>query len=245
MPHQCLNCGEAFAEGSADLLDGCPSCEGTRFFYTEEPVDEEEREELQQETEDDVESMLRDIVEGDEKPDLGEDIWSRQAWEDWIRLKTSEEDVDLDEAVEGANVSFEELAEAADPDTKFEPTGTVSEPEEIAQADDSDAETVDPSETPEDDEEADPIQVELSDVEETPPPEQDEAQPSAEEQAVAAGGLEPAPNPDDDGRPSTLNINDPGEYEIDVRRLLEDSPVIVERDGSYVIHLPSVFEREE
>jgi predicted nucleic acid-binding Zn-ribbon protein len=234
MPHQCLNCGDAFEEGSTDLLEGCPSCEGTRFFYTEEPLEEDEREELQEDTDDDVESMLQDIVDEEDQPDLAEDIWSREAWEQWIRDKASSK-ADADDT----DVSFEEIADAV----KQRDEGPSTAPEAGPPGGEPDThgfETADPEASSE---EADPVQVELGDVQETTPPTGETEGPP--EQEAAREALQPAPQPGDDGRPSTLNINDPGEYEIDVRRLLEDSPVIVERDGSYVIHLPSVFDREQ
>ena len=34
-------------------------------------------------------------------------------------------------------------------------------------------------------------------------------------------------------------------YEIDVESLLEKSPVIVRRDGTYLVHLPSLFGKIE
>jgi predicted nucleic acid-binding Zn-ribbon protein len=43
MPHQCLKCGRIFQEGSAQLLKGCPDCGGNRFFFTKQPLTEEER----------------------------------------------------------------------------------------------------------------------------------------------------------------------------------------------------------
>ncbi len=240
MPHQCLKCGETFAEGSTDLLEGCPSCEGTRFFYTDDPLEADEREELQEQTEDDVETMLQEMVQNEDTPDLGKDIWSREAWEKWIKLKASDDGGELElETSAEAEVSFTELAEAVDPGASESPA-----PESIADMEDTESEA----------DEVEPVQIELGDVEETSPPSSQEDPTQADGpgetdeepafQQMAAKSLEPAEQPDDDGRPSTLNINDVGEYEIDVRRLLEDSPVIVERDGSYVIHLPSVFERE-
>ena len=44
MPHQCLNCGEIFDDGSPHLLKGCPKCGGKRFFYIKKPLTDEERE---------------------------------------------------------------------------------------------------------------------------------------------------------------------------------------------------------
>ncbi|RLF42178.1 MAG: hypothetical protein DRN12_01065 [Thermoplasmata archaeon] len=44
--------------------------------------------------------------------------------------------------------------------------------------------------------------------------------------------------PDD---PATIGIQPPGKYEIDIKRLLENEPIIIQKDGSYMIHLPSAF----
>ncbi len=38
-----------------------------------------------------------------------------------------------------------------------------------------------------------------------------------------------------------IRVEEHGVYEIDLEGLLENSPVIVQRDGRYLIHLPSVF----
>jgi hypothetical protein len=43
MPHQCVKCGKVFKDGSAELLKGCPECGGSRFFFTKRPLDEKER----------------------------------------------------------------------------------------------------------------------------------------------------------------------------------------------------------
>ncbi|MDI6708001.1 MAG: Zn-ribbon containing protein [Candidatus Thermoplasmatota archaeon] len=44
-------------------------------------------------------------------------------------------------------------------------------------------------------------------------------------------------------QPEVVNILESGVYEIDVESLLERSPVIVRKDGTYLIHLPSLFEK--
>ena len=46
-------------------------------------------------------------------------------------------------------------------------------------------------------------------------------------------------------RPETINIQIPGKYAIDVKGLLENEPIIIQKDGSYTIHLPSVFKMVE
>jgi predicted nucleic acid-binding Zn-ribbon protein len=41
--------------------------------------------------------------------------------------------------------------------------------------------------------------------------------------------------------PETIDIEQPGKYSIDLKGLLEQEPIIIQKDGSYTIHLPSVF----
>ncbi len=42
-------------------------------------------------------------------------------------------------------------------------------------------------------------------------------------------------------KPETIDIEPPGRYTIDVKALLENEPIIIQKDGSYTIHLPSIF----
>jgi predicted nucleic acid-binding Zn-ribbon protein len=41
--------------------------------------------------------------------------------------------------------------------------------------------------------------------------------------------------------PETIDIEQPGKYKIDIKGLLEEEPIIIQKDGSYTIHLPSIF----
>jgi predicted nucleic acid-binding Zn-ribbon protein len=41
--------------------------------------------------------------------------------------------------------------------------------------------------------------------------------------------------------PETIDIEKPGKYKIDLKGLLEEEPIIIQKDGSYTIHLPSIF----
>ena len=41
--------------------------------------------------------------------------------------------------------------------------------------------------------------------------------------------------------PETIDIEQPGSYKIDLKGLLEEEPIIIQKDGSYTIHLPSIF----
>ena len=42
-------------------------------------------------------------------------------------------------------------------------------------------------------------------------------------------------------KPETIDVERPGSYKIDVKGLLEEEPIIIQKDGSYTIHLPSLF----
>jgi predicted nucleic acid-binding Zn-ribbon protein len=42
MPHQCTNCGHVFADGSKEMLSGCPDCGGNKFQYNPGDVAESE-----------------------------------------------------------------------------------------------------------------------------------------------------------------------------------------------------------
>ncbi|MFB6184904.1 MAG: Zn-ribbon containing protein [Haloarculaceae archaeon] len=41
MPHQCTDCGRTFADGSKEMLSGCPDCGGNKFQFLPEGVDPE------------------------------------------------------------------------------------------------------------------------------------------------------------------------------------------------------------
>jgi len=46
---------------------------------------------------------------------------------------------------------------------------------------------------------------------------------------------------DEPSAPETIDIEKPGKYKIDLKGLLEEEPIIIQKDGTYTIHLPSVF----
>ena len=62
MPHQCLKCGKIFEEGSSELLKGCPECNGNRFFYTKEPLSENERTSISEDLEKDLTSQIMELI---------------------------------------------------------------------------------------------------------------------------------------------------------------------------------------
>ncbi len=47
---------------------------------------------------------------------------------------------------------------------------------------------------------------------------------------------------DDETVPDTVTIQEDGSYAVDVKGLLEKDPIVVHKDGAYLIHLPSLFD---
>ncbi len=228
MPHQCINCGETFPEGSTDLLQGCPECEGTRFFFTETALGPEERAELKQETKADMREAIRKALE---KPDYNDEVWSWEERERWLRLEPEDVREVLEEVVEEDGTTPNLQGDQ----TPEETTTDGPSPEALAKAkalmegrtpsDDGDAPSEDAS-TPEP----------KASATTTPAPDEP-ANPTRPLPADAT----PEEASDGEGPTSTVRIREPGRYDIDVESLMDSNPVIVEKDGTYMVHLPSVF----
>ena len=83
MPHQCLKCGQVFEEGSSELLRDCPDCGGNRFFFTKEPLNEEERNSITREVGKDINSVIIDLIGGGDG-----DIVDKSG--NWVTIKPKE-----------------------------------------------------------------------------------------------------------------------------------------------------------
>ncbi|HJQ92951.1 MAG TPA: Zn-ribbon containing protein [Candidatus Thermoplasmatota archaeon] len=62
MAHQCLACGHLFPEGSSAILQGCPECKGTRFFFTQEALPEAERQALAARAQKDLRQVVAELL---------------------------------------------------------------------------------------------------------------------------------------------------------------------------------------
>lgn len=227
MPHQCLKCGNLFAEGSTTILRGCPDCHGTRFFYTEEPLTLTEREKMLHQTERDLPLLLEKLAPA-APPPKGPDPPPNPL---------APERLPLPDAFDKPHVSGEMTADGR---------LVVRLPRELHKRVRRATATWDyeapvakpvppPFEMPVPRKAHDPIVTEI------PKP-----APGTLPPPPAASPPEPTPGVqiqlDSETRPETVRIEDLGKYEIDVRRLLERNPIVVQKDGSYVLHLPSLFE---
>ena len=171
MPHQCLKCGKVFDEGSLQLLKGCPDCQGNRFFFTKQPLDEQQRNQISKElTKDDITSQITDIIKEKDR-----ELFDKAG--KWVTVKPKD-----------LRKMMEHIHETTKNDTEKRKNLTVL------------------------DEEYRRVRLEQLKQEQ-----------------------------EDSDAPETIGVERPGTYKIDVKGLLEQEPVIINRDGSYTIHLPSIF----
>ena len=172
MPHQCLKCGKIFEEGSAQLLKGCPDCGGNRFFFTKEPLNEEERSAITEKAGKDINTAIMELI-GDQEDKIVGHSGS------WVKVKPK----DVRKAME-KHISKQE---------KIKPVNK----EEIDKITDENYRQA-------------AIEKVEAEIEKT-------------------------------NTPETIDIEKPGKYKIDIKGLLEEEPIIIQKDGSYTIHLPSIF----
>ena len=173
MPHQCLKCGRIFEEGSSQLLRGCPECGGNRFFFTKQPLDENERDVISKEVNRDITTRIMDSLVEKNKETL-----NKSGKLVSIRPK------------EIRKIIEEKINEEEKTDSKSE------EPEPVEPIDDEYRKSV-----------IEKIKAEV----------------------------------DEHISPETIEIEKPGKYSIDLKGLLENEPIIIQKDGTYTIHLASVF----
>ena len=202
MPHQCLKCGKVFPDGSPMILKGCQVCSGTRFFFTEKPLSDEERKKLTELASKDIKTLVKDVLTK-EKVYTKKDIESLiKGKKEWIKIEPkTEKYVKKGKVVEVTGKRISGVRKVKPVKIKeVKPTKKTEErKEEVAEKEKTFKETKTPIETKEVKEKA----------------------------------------------PEVVNIVESGVYEIDVESLLEKSPVIVRRDGTYLVHLPSLFGKIE
>jgi hypothetical protein len=171
MPHQCLKCGLIFEEGSAQLLKGCPDCGGNRFFFTKEPLGEQQRNEITEKVGKDINSTIMELMGAQ-----GKDVIDKSG--KWVKIKPKDVRKVMEKHLENEKIV---------PDTK--------ENIDIITDEEYRKESIEKVEA-----EAEKFQT-----------------------------------------PETIDIEKPGKYKIDLKGLLEEEPIIIQKDGSYTIHLPSIF----
>jgi len=172
MPHQCLKCGRVFEEGSSELLRGCSDCGGNRFFFTKEPLNEEERNSITREVGKDINSVIIDLIGGGDR-----DIVDKSG--NWVTIK----------------------------------------PKEIRKV----------------------VEQHLSETKKIPPEKKEDIDLITDDEYRKAAIEKIESEAEESDAPETIDIEKPGRYKIDLKGLLEEEPIIIQKDGSYTIHLPSIF----
>jgi predicted nucleic acid-binding Zn-ribbon protein len=206
MPHQCLKCGTVFADGSPEILRGFPSCSGTRFFYTEKPLPEEERTRLKEQANKDIKYLIQEMMSGDTLP-MNFEKESKEKNE-WVSIgirgdgEAKKSEIKEKSKVQKSMVkSVEDLVFPKEKDSKKFRFASKADTHK---------------------------KMEKTAVTQKPAAKQVPRAPEAK-------------NPKKKERVEVISISDEGVYDIDVEKLLEKSPIIVAKDGSYMVHLPSVF----
>jgi predicted nucleic acid-binding Zn-ribbon protein len=229
MPHQCLKCGKVFPSGSPEILKGCADCGGKKFFYTEQAVSEEERNRLTEQANKDIKVLIHEILAQRGEPltkyDSGGQPLPTSGW------------------------------------VKISPTGAGKEPkvEPVPDGIGSEAglgpEAFDAAGHPS-------VKALLKELRETPelglelPRDKGKAAEKKEKPEIVKTrpkkkgkvklrrrkkkGLRKAEH-----RPEVIKVVEPGVYEIYLSKLLKSFPIIINRDGTYLVHLPSVFDKME
>lgn len=301
MPHQCLKCGQAFAEGSREILKGCSACSGTRFFFTREPLGQAEREELLRKSSRELKQLLHDLADaGGPRPREAEAAGCRGTearangpmkdvnGKEWVPIDAKNLRAMLNEAMAEEKaaraVAMPSVAEYVEKKAmEFGPMpwpgqGHAASPpmESVAVPEPRDA----PRKLSATYKHKDELRFdekrgwgEVPRPKPRPAPKAAAAPPPAAAPSkaapTAAATPRPAPAPKrlpqplpeatatptpldpdlskwQEGKaPEVVSIRSPGQYEIDVEGLLSHQPIVVAKDGTYMIHLPSVFEELE
>lgn len=232
MPHQCLNCGRIIEKGSKEILKGCSDCGGKKFMFVDQPMPESRRQELKVKADRVRDEMLKKADAelfhelrdrgigriGGKKIEMDETLG-----EDWVRISEEEEPEDKIEIGEGEGRSEVEVV----------PTGErTSAKDLIKQFDMGRGE----KETGEEE------KGEASAGKKKPGSTRRKGRKGPKKKKAPSKKKKPAGGPvrkrDDK---AVISILEQGVYEIDVEKLLEDDPIVIEKDGSYLLHLPSIF----
>lgn len=217
MPHQCLNCGKLIEKGSDEILKGCAGCGGKKFMYVDKPLPEEERLSLKNRADEVRDEIIKrsdeDLYNMLEERGISSVDDLKASDSEWLRV---EPDKEKTETVPG------------DSEKRLELVGPRSDrknsaKEMISSYDRSLKEKV---------------------------PMLDAERPKGKAGKKKKKPKKPAKKPSRQrkrepkkkGGVDVITIEEQGVYNIDVKRLLEDNPIIIQKDGSYLIHLPSVFE---
>lgn len=218
MPHQCLNCGHVIERGSDEILKGCSSCGGKKFMFTSQPMTEEARKNLKRKAD-----KVRDKMIKKADPELLKILKDRGMTE------LDGDSLEMDESLGDEWVRYtpgEKEEEKIELDEGSSRTGL---------------EIVEDGRKPS-------AKDLIKEYDKKMEKKVEKRKPRRGKRKVKKERTPPkkkAPASQKPGRTRSdvdvINIVEQGVYEIDVEKLLEDNPIIIQKDGSYLLHLPSLF----
>jgi predicted nucleic acid-binding Zn-ribbon protein len=272
MPHQCTNCGHVFADGSKEMLSGCPDCGGNKFQYHPGDVPEEEPPADAEAPEAEGGSVtgavgraankVRDAVTSDPQPPAGrtgDDAQSGDVAPDAVTADSSGVDLD-DPQPAGPETGGDQARADQSESTQTEADANASTTDTAADESATDAADTSPADSEQS--HSDPeVNAGMADSEDT-------AQASARSDVVDPDSLPDAPEdgrvvkePDDpEDRPDledlrselndqfeSIRIVAPGQYELNLMELYDRQEYIIalQEDGQYVIEVPDAWETDE
>ncbi|WP_135821856.1 OapC/ArvC family zinc-ribbon domain-containing protein [Halostella litorea] len=234
MPHECTNCGRTFADGSKEMLSGCPDCGGNKFQF--DPSGGSDgggaAADASAEAADPNGGDVPDATPSDDGGATGTVGRARETVRDWVG--TDDASSTGTDPTDGAT---------ADAGPATDGTAGAADDENAAQAD-ARSGVVAQDELPDD----------------PPEPALDERSPPSDagEPAAPTGGTI-ADTPDEE-RPDlsqlreelnqqfeSIKIVQPGRYELNLMELYDRDEYIIslQEDGRYVIEVPETWRSDE
>ncbi|MFB6119350.1 Zn-ribbon containing protein [Halosegnis sp.] len=254
MPHQCTGCGYTFADGSKEMLGGCPDCGGNKFqFYPEstavpeEPTDADPPDSEPNDAASTVgraATRVRDFVAGDPTPDepADPDPDADAPWPTAESEDGGEPDI-IDADARATKAALEDAEDPAQAEARSDIAGEAEVPDTEPASSGEEATTDDANDT-------------SDSVGTVPAPGTDD--PDATD-PVSDGRV--VSEPDDTGAGidelreqlnqqfESIKILEPGQYELNLMELYDRDEYIIalQENGRYVIQVPEQWmgDREE
>lgn len=253
MPHQCTNCGHVFADGSKEMLSGCPDCGGNKFQFHpgEVPDQPSDADPPERPTDSGVTgtvgkaaAKVRDLV-GDDEPD-STSTSTASTDSPTARNSTTHSESTPSTQSDSTTSSQSDSTTSSQPDTAPSTTATPSDVE-----DGHDSEEV----PDRDDEDLAQQSARSEMVSEDDLPPSDRA-PTTEKPPDSERGRVVS-EPTTDERPDmealreelnsqfeSIRIVSPGTYELNLMELYDREEYIIalQENGRYVIEVPDAWE---
>ncbi len=221
MPHQCTSCGRMFADGSKEMLAGCPDCGGNKFQFKPEGAPDDSAAGDDEEPQPDVaqDPGQQEFVDTDSVDAPQQDA-----------LSTGQAGEEKDAAPRNADQSEQQhlgefVEQSRPPEQSQHPEQSQDEPAvaDVAGRDDAATERDDtPGIDPEDATGDDPTTAPVTDPDDTPETDLSALRDELNDQF------------------ESIKITAPGQYELNLMELYDRKEFIIslQEDGRYVVDIP-------